>query len=122
MYWRSNSATASPLWTNEPAGATCCSTSVKSFELSPVGAPGSESAVLPSPVEPIVVDVAAALPLEDVTALELPRSVPPNRVVALVNALEAFGAALDAAVAELLAVDELVEAAVVADGLVVLRP
>ena len=105
MYCRSNSATCCPFLTMTPAGATLCRTSMKSFAvvLPPPVPPGSESDVLPRPLDPNADEVDVELDeLDEDEELE-PEELP-KRLVAAVNAEVAFGAEV-----ETLPLDELEE-------------
>src|SRR5579862_3350083 len=104
MYCLSNSATCCPFFTMTPAGATLCRTSIKSLPvvLPPPVPPGSESDVLPRPLDPNADEVDVELEeLDEDDELE-PEE--PSRLVAAVKAEVAFGAEV-----ETLPLDELDE-------------
>src|SRR5258708_36369248 len=98
MYCRSNSATCAPFFTIVPPGATFCSTSMKSLPppLSPPLPLGSESEVLPRPLDPSA-EVLDPPELEELDEEddedELDELL--RRLVAAAYADDAFGAGLD---------------------------
>src|SRR5260370_6170199 len=112
MYCRSNSATCWPFFTMVPPGAAFCSTNMKSLPppLSPPLVLGSESEVLPRPLDPSAEELDPPEPEEldeaaDEGALQLDEL--PTRLVAEGNAEDAFAAELDEVLLAELALAEL---------------
>src|SRR5258708_3938006 len=112
MYCRSNSAICAPFFTIVPAGATFCRTSMKSLPppLPPPLPLGSESEVLPRPLDPSAEELdppeLEELDEED-DEDELDELL--RRLVAAANAEDAFGAELDELLLEELELEELDE-------------